>query len=77
MTWSQYLFWTQKIVHRNLIAWVFRFDLELKNWDIDTTQLKKPSIMEIIKWEKEKHKTNDSVSKAMFVNEYRDTVFGT
>ncbi len=26
-------------------------------------------------WEKERHKKNDAVSKAMFVNKYKDTVF--
>ncbi len=26
-------------------------------------------------WEKERHKKNDAVLKAMFVNKYKDTVF--
>ena len=59
---------------------IFRFDLQLEDWGIDTTQLKEPAITRRIKgwteeWEKEKHKKNDAVSKAMFVNKYKDTVF--
>ncbi len=58
----------------------FRFDLQLEDWGIDTTQLKEPAITQRIKgwtgeWEKEKHKKNDAVLKAMFVNKYKDTVF--
>ena len=54
--------------------------MQLENWGIDTTQLKEPAITRRIKgwteeWEKERHKKNDAVSKAMFVNKYKDTVF--
>ena len=57
-----------------------RFDLQLEDWGIDTMQLKEPAITQRIKgwteeWEKERHKKNDAVSKAMFVNKYKDTVF--
>ncbi len=43
-------------------------------------QLKEPAIMQRIEgwtkeWERERHKKNDAVSKAMFVNKYKDTVF--
>ncbi len=57
-----------------------RFDLQLEDWGIDIAQLKEPAIIWRIKgwteeWEKERHKMNDAVSKAMFVNKYKDTVF--
>ncbi len=58
----------------------FRFDLQVKDWGIDTTQLKEPAISQRIKgwteeWEKESHKKNDAVLKAMFINKYKDIVF--
>ncbi len=44
-------------------------------------KLKEPAITQRIKgwteeWEKERHKKNDAVLKAMSVNKYKDTVFG-
>ncbi len=43
-------------------------------------QLNEPAITQRIEgwteeWEKERHKKNDIVSKAMFVNKYEDAVF--
>ncbi len=50
----------------------FRFGLQFKDWGTDTAQLKEPTIMQRVmgwteEWEKERHKKNDVVSKAMFV----------
>ncbi len=79
MIWSEYLIISNK-VFLLIIHYLFRFDLQLEDWGIDTAQLKEPAITQQNKgcteeWEKERHKKNDAVSKAMFVNKYRDTVF--
>ncbi len=63
-----------------IIHYLFRFDLQLEDWGIDTAQLKEPAITRRIKgwteeWEIERHKKNDAVLKAMIVNKYSDTVF--
>ncbi len=81
MIWSDYLFFIKVIYIIFLYSFAyFRFDLELQNWEIDTTLLKEPLIMQRIKgwteeWEKERHKKNDAISKTMFVNKYEDTMF--
>ncbi len=79
MIWSKsFLFLFFYFFTNNLLF--FRFDLQLEDWGIDTAQLKEPAIMWRIKgwteeWEKERHKKNDAVSKAVFVNQYKDIVF--
>ncbi len=51
--------------------------MQLEDWGIDTMQLKEPRRIKgwTEEWEKVRHKKNDAVSKAMFVNKYKDTVF--
>ncbi len=51
--------------------------MQLEDWGIDTMQLKEPRRIKgwTEEWEKVRHKKNDAVSKAMFVNKYKNTVF--
>ncbi len=75
MICSEYLSFYFFISFLLIIHYLFRFDLQLKDWGIDTTQLKELAKMQIIKdWteegEKERHK-NDAVSKAMFIEKYK------
>ncbi len=63
-----------------MIHYLVIFDLQLEDWVNDNAQLKEPAITQRIKcwtqeWEKERHKKNDAVLKAMFINKYRDTEF--
>ncbi len=50
---------------------MFRFDLQLEDWGIDTAQLKDPAITQRIKdwteeWEKERHKRMTLYPKPFF-----------
>ncbi len=53
------------------------FDLQLEEWDLDVGALKDTVITRYFiawteEWEKEKHKKNDAVMRALFVNKYKD-----
>ncbi len=59
-----------------MLCYYVGFDIQFQDWDIDTAQLKEPTTTcWIEEWEKERHKKNDTVSKAMFVSKYRHIVF--
>ncbi len=58
-------------------CWVL---LQLEDWGVDVDVLQKSALAQNFSgwmedWEKEKHKKNDAVVRALFVNKYKDLMY--